>query len=289
MIPFSELLINKEGRIYHLNLKPGQVADDIILVGDPGRVKLVTGFFDDIETEESNREFHTVTGWYKNTRLTVMSTGIGLGNIDICMNELDALVNVDFKKRVANQIFKSLNFYRIGTTGSIQPDIAVGSCIVSKSAIGLDGLLNFQEGRKEVCIPEFEMELKKQIPELSEIIQPYVVASSELLNNKFSSYGVIFGNTLTAPGFYGCQGRELRLKTKYPGLNDSFTKFRFEEERITNYEMESSALFGFSKLLGHEATTICLVLANRFHKEALQDYHGKMKDLIKFVLDSIVS
>lgn len=288
MIPSSELLLTNDGRIYHLNLKPDEVAPNIILVGDPGRVSLVSGFFEEIEMEETNREFVTVTGWYNNTRITVMSTGIGIGNIDIALNELDALVNIDLLQREKKDINTSLNLFRIGTSGAIQPEIEAGSYIVSRTAIGLDGLLNFQEGRNEICDTGLEEELLRQIPLLGKIIYPYAVDSSEILTGQLLGEKIFDGITLTAPGFYGAQGRQLRMGLNIPGLNEMYTDFRYNGRKITNFEMESSALFGFSKLLGHEATTICLVIANRFQKVALEDYHTAMKELIKYTLERIV-
>ncbi len=288
MYPSSELLLTDDGRIYHLNLKPEEIAHNIILVGDPGRVSLVSGFFEEIEMEKANREFVTVTGWYNNTRITVMSTGIGIGNIDIALNELDALVNIDFLQREKKDINTSLNLFRIGTSGAIQPEIEPGSYIVSRTAIGLDGLLNFQDGKNEICDTALEKELLRQIPLLGQIIYPYAVDSSEILTRQLLGEKIFEGITLTAPGFYGAQGRELRMGLNIPGLNEMYTGFRYKERKITNFEMESSALFGFSKLLGHEATTICLVIANRFHKEALKDYHTAMEELIQYTLDRIV-
>jgi uridine phosphorylase len=287
MYQSSELLLTNDGRIYHLNLKPEEVATNIILVGDPGRVSLVSGFFEEIEVEKINREFVTVTGWYNNTRITVMSTGIGIGNIDIALNELDALVNIDFLRREKKDINTSLNLFRIGTSGAIQPEIEAGSYIVSRTAIGLDGLLNFQEGKNEICDTGLEEELLRQIPLLGKMIYPYAVDSSEILTNQLIAENVFDGITLTAPGFYGAQGRQLRMGLQIPALNEMYTDFRYKGRRITNFEMESSALFGFSKLLGHEATTICLVIANRFQKVALKDYHMAMKELIKYTLDRI--
>lgn len=288
MYPTSELLITPEGRIYHLNLKPEDIASTIILVGDPGRVDMVANFLDEIEVEASNREYITRTGWYKNNRFTVMSTGIGVGNIDITMNELDALVNIDFASRKRKEILTSLNIVRIGTTGAMQPDIEVGSYIVSQKAVGLDGLINFHSGRDEICDLELENALKKHIPDLTNVIHPYVVDSSEMLSDLLISDKATGGITITAPGFYGTQGRQLRLQLAIPDLNDKYSDFRYKGHKITNFEMESSALFGFSKLLGHESTSICLAIANRFQKTALEDYHSKMNELIEYTLDSII-
>lgn len=287
MIPASELLITPEGRIYHLNLLPEQIADDIILVGDPGRVDMIAGFLEGIEFREVNREFITITGYYNNQRITIMSTGIGVGNIDITINELDALVNIDFKTRKVKDEYKVLNLFRIGTSGALQPDIPLGSYILSQKAVGLDGLLNFHDGRDAVCDLEFEKALNNFFPQLEKVMKTYAVDSSEILLNKLSSERTTKGVTLTAPGFYGSQGRVLRMDVAMRGFNDEVENFDYKGLRITNYEMETSALLGYSKLLGHEAVTVCLAIANRPLKDALKDYHEKMRELVKYTLDQI--
>ncbi len=288
MIPSSELLLTPEEKIYHLNLLPEQVADDVILVGDPGRVEMFLDYLSDIEFQVANREFVTVTGYYNNQRVTVMSTGIGVGNIDIVMNELDALVNIDFSAREMKSEFKALNIVRIGTSGALQQDIPLGGYILSSKAIGLDGMLNFHEGRDAVCDTGFEKAFEGEFPGLKGIMRPYVVESSEILVEKLNSEHTFNGVTLTAPGFYGTQGRVLRMDVAMPGFNDKIEKFEHKEQRIANYEMETSALLGYSKLLGHEAATICLAIANRALKGALTDYHQEMKGLIKYTLDKIL-
>lgn len=287
MIPASELLITPEGRIYHLNLLPGQIADDIILVGDPGRVDLIAEYLSDIEFREVNREFVTITGYYNDQRITVMSTGIGVGNIDITINELDALVNIDFKTRKVKDEFKVLNFVRIGTSGALQADIPLGSYILSQKAVGLDGLLNFHEGRNAICDLDFENALNAYFPSLPDVMRVYAVDSSELLLEKLISERTKQGVTLTAPGFYGSQGRKLRMDVALKGFNDQVEKFEYNDLKITNYEMETSALLGYSKLLGHEAVTICLAIANRPLKDALKGYHDQMRELVKYTLDCI--
>ncbi len=289
MIASSELLITPEGRIYHLNLLPEQIAEDIILVGDPARVDMIAEFFSEIEFREVNREFVTITGYYNNRRITVLSTGIGVGNIDITINELDALVNIDFETRTPKDEFKALNFVRIGTSGALQPDIPLGSFILSQKAVGLDGLLNFHDGRDAVCDLNFENALNSFFPKLGKVMRTYVVDSSEYLLNKLSSDRTKQGVTLTAPGFYGSQGRVLRMGLAMEGFNDEVEKFDYEGLKITNYEMETSALLGYSKLLGHEAVTVCLAIANRPLKDALKDYHPQMKELVKYTLDKITS
>lgn len=289
MIAPSELLITPEGRIYHLNLLPEQIAEDIILVGDPGRVDLIARFLTDIEFKVVNREFVSTTGYYNGQRITVISTGIGVGNIDIVINELDALVNIDFSIREARKDFKVLNFVRIGTSGALQADIPLGSFILSRKAIGLDGMLNFQEGRDAVCDLEFEKAFNDAIPSLKDVVKTYVINSSEILLDKLSSDSTKEGVTLTAPGFYGCQGRVLRMGLAMPDFNDDVEKFEFNDLKITNYEMETSALLGYAALLGHEAVTVCLAIANRPLKDALKDYHSKMEELIEYTLDKITS
>ena len=289
MIPSSELLITDAGRIYHLFLKPKQIAENIILVGDPARVDMIAKFFDYKEFVEVNREFTTVTGFYKDVRITAMSTGIGVGNIDIVMNELDALVNIDFDSREIKKDKRSLNIVRIGTSGALQSNIPLGGYILSKKAIGLDGMLNFQELRDEVCDLAFEKALKESFPELEGVSRPYAVNGSDLLFQKLQSEETTAGVTLTAPGFYASQGRVLRMDLAMPGFNDKVEQFEFQNQNITNYEMETSALFGYAKLLGHEAMTICIALANRPRKEALKDYHNQMEGLIEYTLNKIVN
>ena len=287
IIPPSELLLTPEGKIYHLNLAPEQIADTIILVGDPGRVEMIGKFLSDIEFREENREFVTITGYFNEERITVMSTGIGVGNIDIAINELDALVNIDLATRTIKEDKKSLNLIRIGTSGSLQPDIPVGSYIISEKAVGLDGLLNFHEGRNAICDLEFEKALHLAFPELNHIMKTYTVESSALLLKMLQSDRTHSGVTLTAPGFYGSQGRELRLGVAMKGFNDKVEAFEFNGQKITNYEMETSALLGYAKLLGHEAITICLAIANRPNKNALKGYHQEMKDLVEYTLNRI--
>ncbi|WP_430934984.1 nucleoside phosphorylase [Saccharicrinis sp. 156] len=284
----SELIINKDGSIFHLQLKPGELADNIILVGDPGRVETVVSFFDTVELERRNREFVSVTGTYKRKRFSVVATGIGTDNIDIVVNELDALVNVDFKTRTVKQVLKSLNLVRIGTSGSLQKDLPVDSCLLSKKAIGFDGLLNFYAGRDEVVDLDFEQQFKEGLNWNPLLASPYVVdASSELLD-ELSVNGFHQGVTISAPGFYGPQGRIIRLGIQDVDINEKISNFRHDQHRITNYEMECSAIYGLSKLLGHNAATVCAIIANRKAGEYSNDYKPVMKDLIEKVLDSLV-
>jgi uridine phosphorylase len=288
MLANSELILTPDKRIYHLHIKPEQIAENIILVGDPGRVEMIGEFFENIEFLERNREFVTLTGLYKGERITAMSTGIGVGNIDIVLNELDALVNIDFDTREIRKDKRVLNLVRIGTSGALQDNISIGSYILSKQVIGLDGLLNFQSDKKKVCEVSLEEAFVESFAGIDNIAHPYAVSGSEILFSQFKSEKTFSGITLTAPGFYGSQGRVLRMELAIPGFNDSLEKFEFNGQRITNYEMETSALFGYSKLLGHEAMTICLALANRPRKEALKDYQKEMKGLIEYTLDKLV-
>ncbi len=286
IIPHSELIINKDGSIFHLHLKPEHIAKDIILVGDQDRVDVVSSFFDKIEYKIQNREFRTHTGYYNNKRISVISTGIGTDNVDIVINELDALANIDLNNRIVKNQHTSLNFVRIGTSGALQADIETDSFLMSKTAIGFDGMLNFYEGRNNVSELDIEEAFVEQTNWNKLLTSPYFVEASPVLISRFGK-GIRKGITISAPGFYGPQGRQLRLKTADPLLNDKITGFRYKGEKITNYEMESSAIFGLSKLLGHESVTICAIIANRITKQYSKDYKPVIKKLIKHVLDNI--
>ena len=251
-IASSELILNPDGSIFHLHLKPGQIAKDIILVGDPGRVDMIADFFDTIEFKVQNREFVTVTGHYKGNRITVLSTGIGTDNIDIVINELDALVNIDLETREIKSDKTSLNFIRIGTSGALQGDIPVDAFLASRKAIGFDGLMNFYARREEIADQDFENAFKTYTNWNPLLASPYVVDCDIDLFNKITDYEFISGITISAPGFYGPQGRELRLNIVDQQINDKIESFRFNEMKITNYEMECSAIYGLSKLLGHQ-------------------------------------
>lgn len=284
-IPESELIINPDGSVFHLHLKPGQLAPKIILVGDPGRVNTVASFFDNIELEVENREFKTITGYFKGQRISVISTGIGTDNIDIVMNELDALVNIDFQTRFIKQEKTSLQIIRIGTSGGLHADIPVNSYVISERSIGFDGLLNFYRDRNLVCDLDFEQYFMDIVNWNSLLTKPYVVKASTDLVTKLESENTHKGTTISAPGFYGPQGRELRLKIVDPELNDKLAAFNYNGNIIANYEMESSAIAGLSALLGHNATTICLIIANRVRKEYSKDYKTHMHKLIQYVLE----
>lgn len=285
--PPSELVINQDGSIFHLHLKPEQLADKIILVGDPGRVALVASHFDSQEFSVSNREFNTITGNYKGKRITVISTGIGTDNIDIVVNELDALANIDLKTRTEKPEFRQLTLVRIGTSGGMQPDIPLGCFLLSEKSIGFDGVLNFYANRDSVCDLEFEESMKKHLDWNPQFCAPYVVDSDKELVEKIGQDDMIRGVTISANGFYGPQGRELRLPLATPKLNEKIEAFRFGEHKITNYEMESSAIAGLAKLMGHKALTVCCIIANRRVEAANTDYQPFIKKLIETVLDRI--
>lgn len=287
--PESELIINPDGTIFHLHLRPDQLADKVILVGDPGRVDLVASHFDAIECTVENREFRTITGSYREKRITILSTGIGCDNIDIVVNELDALANIDFSTRREFPKHRSLELVRIGTCGGLQPDTPIGTFILSEKSIGFDGLLNFYAGRDTVCDLGFETAFKKYVSWPASMGNPYVVSANAELTSRIAglSNGMVRGVTISCGGFFGPQGRELRIPLAYPGLNERIMNFNHEGLRITNFEMESSALAGLSLLLGHKATTVCMVVANRLAKEANADYKSSINDLIAIVLERI--
>lgn len=276
----SELILNPDGSIFHLHLRPGEVADNIILVGDPGRVKQVVRHFEKEEVSRSNREFYSVTGSYGGHRFTVVSTGIGTDNIDIVLNELDAVVNIDFGLREIKPEKKILNILRIGTSGSLQEEIPVDSFVYSLAGIGLDGLLNYYawdpSPYEEAMLSEFLEHCKW--PQRS--TTPYLACGDESLRNALSR-SCVTGITATAPGFYGPQGRILRLGMRIPAQNELFSQFRFDNYRLCNFEMETSALFGLGKLLGHRCGTVCAIIANRMRKEYSKDYKKTVDLLIE--------
>ena len=289
MIQSSELIINADGSIFHLHLKPEQLADNIILVGDPGRVELIGKLLTEVEFLVRNREFVSTTGRYNNQRVTVVSTGIGTDNIDIVVNELDALTNINLSTREINPVHRPLNFVRIGTSGGLQDFLDVNSFVVSRKAIGFDGLLNFYANRNSVSDLSFEEAFRKHTGWGEQLTSPYVVDCSEKLLKKIHRNDTIEGVTISAPGFYGPQGRVLRLPLADAHLNEKIESFAFKGYKITNFEMECSAIYGLSKLLGHEALTVCLIIANRLKKEANANYHQSMETLIQLVLDRLTS
>jgi uridine phosphorylase len=283
----TELILNPDGSIYHLQLHPQDIADKIILVGDPDRVEMVSACFEKTKLKKSNREFYTHTGYYKDCRMTVMSTGIGTDNIDIVMNELDALANVNLESKEINPAQRSLQIIRIGTTGGLQDDIPINSFILSRYACGFDNVLNFYSGRDQVCDLEMEKDFIEHTGWSKILHTPYFVRSSDQLFDLFPP-DMVSGITVSAPGFFGPQGRMIRLETIDPDLNDKLQSFRHGGFLITNYEMESSALFGLSRLLGHHAISICLMAANRVTGKVASDYHHRMNELISFTLDHFI-
>lgn len=289
MIKHSELILNPDGSIFHLHLKPEDISNQIILVGDPGRVDSISRFFEKKECEIQNREFKTVTGSYNKQRISVISTGIGTDNIDIVLNELDALVNIDLETRTPKKEHTALNIVRIGTSGGLQLDLTVNSYVVSEKSMGFDGLLNFYAKREEYCDLEFENAFTRFTQWSSHLAAPYTVDASQELLKKFRSKEFTHGVTISAPGFYAPQGRELRLKLAFPELNQQIEVFEHKGLKITNFEMESSAIYGLSKMLGHKALTVCLIIANRVSLTANENYRDKMEDLIQKVLDNLTS
>lgn len=283
----SELIINPDGSIFHLHVKPEQLADKIILVGDPGRVALVASHFETKECEVESREFKTITGTYKGKRITVQSTGIGCDNIDIVVNEMDALANIDFKTRHEKKTFKQLTFVRIGTCGGLQPYTPVGTFVASVKSIGFDGLLNFYAGRNDVCDLELEEAFKKHMNWSPLLSAPYVIDGDKELVDRIAGEDMVKGITIACGGFFGPQGRELRIPLADPHQNEKVESFVYGDLRITNFEMESSALAGLSALMGHKAMTCCMVIANRVAKEANANYKNSIDNLIIEVLDRI--
>ena len=283
----SELILNQDGSVFHLHIKPEQLAHKVILVGDPGRVSLVASHFTDIEMEVQSREFHSITGKYQGKRITVASTGIGCDNIDIVVNELDALANIDFATRTEKAEKTSLEIVRIGTCGGLQEYTPVGTFIVSEKSIGFDGLLNFYAGRNEVCNLALEDAFTKHMHWNPQLCAPYVIEADEELTNRIGGDDMVHGITIACGGFSGPQGRQLRIPLADPDQNAKVESFEYEGMHITNFEMESSALAGLSKLLGHKATTCCMVIANRLIKEANTGYKSTIDNLIKEVLERI--
>ena len=282
----SELIINEDGSIFHLHLKPHELADKVILVGDPGRVALVASHFDGVECEVNNREFRTITGNFKNKRITSVSTGIGCDNIDIVLNELDALANIDFETRKEKTNLRQLTLVRIGTCGGLQKNTPIGTFIASKKSIGFDGLLNYYAKREELDIT-FENEFKKQVNWNPQLGNPYVADADKELLEQIAQDDMVRGVTIACGGFFGPQGRRLRIPLADPQLNEKIVKFEYNRYKITNFEMESSALAGLAQHMGHKAVTCCMVIANRIQKEANSGYKNTIDGLIKKVLERI--
>ena len=287
--PASQLIINEDGSVFHLHIRPEHLADKVILVGDQGRVNMVASFFDEgsIECDIQSREFHTITGKYHGTRISCISTGIGTDNCDIVLNELDALANIDFATRTEKDEHRTLEIVRIGTCGGMQEDIPLGTFLVSEKSIGWDGVLAFYEGRDEIADLGFEDALVDFIHYPAKAARPYVVAANPELVNRIAGDDMMRGCTIAANGFYGPQGRVLRCDIAVKDINDRITDFRYEGQRITNYEMEGSAIAGLSLLMGHKAMTVCCVIAQRKVEAANTDYKPRIKQLVQTVLERI--
>ncbi len=286
-IPESELIINADGSCFHLHLRPEQLAERVILVGDPGRVAVVAAHFDTKEHEVESREFRAVTGTYKGKRITVQSTGIGCDNIDIVLNELDALVNIDFNTRQVKPEHTQLSIVRIGTCGGLQPECPTGSFVATTKSIGFDGLLNYYGRRNEVCDLEMEHAFKEHVEWKMEMGNPYVAPCSDELVDQIAGSDMVRGYTIACGGFYGPQGRQLRIPLADPGLNKKIETFEYDGKKVCNFEMESSALAGLSLLLDHRAMTCCMVIANRYAHKMNTEYKNSIDSLIQLVLDRI--
>lgn len=286
IIPESELMINSDGSAFHLHIKPEQLSDKIVMMGDPDRVTMTASFFDSIECDVQSREFHTVTGMYRGKRITALSHGIGTDNIDIVLTELDALANIDFRTRRVKDTFTQLTLIRVGTSGGMQPHCPVGSYVVSEKSIGFDGLIHYYANSASVREEDFEEAFQKQVNWSPFHCSPYVVSADEELVDRIG-HDMIRGVTISAIGFYGPQGRHVRMALADPDLNAKIESFRFGDYAITNYEMESSAVAGLGKLMGHKAMTVCAIIANRVALESNADYKGSMEELIQIVLDRI--
>lgn len=283
----SELIINNDGSCFHLHLRPEQLADKVILVGDPGRVSTVAAHFDSKECEVSSREFHTITGTYKGKRITCQSTGIGCDNIDIVVNELDTLANINYQTREENDTHRALTLVRIGTCGGLQPFTPTGTFIASVKSIGFDGLLNFYDGRNCVCDLDMEEAFKQHMKWNPLLGAPYVAQADTTLIDRVAQDDMVRGYTIACGGFYGPQGRQLRIPLADPQQNEKVESFEYDGMRICNFEMESSALAGLSALLGHHAMTCCMVIANRYAQKMNTEYKNSIDTLIQKVLDKI--
>jgi uridine phosphorylase len=283
----SELILRPDGRIYHLDLHPEELADTVILVGDPGRVQTISAHFDTIEVKRHNREIVTHTGKYKGKDLTVMSTGMGTDNIDIIINELDALVNIDLKNRVVKEERKALNLIRLGTSGGLQEDVQVDTMVISEYGLGLDGLLSFYEGGNEIIEHSMTNAFISKTGWPLALPRPYIVKAPGDLFDKLQE-GLQAGITATAPGFYGPQGRALRLNAAFPDLNDRLNAFAFQDKRIYNFEMETSAIYSMGALMGHNAATVCAVIANRLSRTYSKDYKKVVAEMIELVLGKLL-
>ena len=288
IIPTSELIINSDGSIFHLHIRPEHLADIVILVGDPGRVEMVASYFDNQECNISSREFRTITGTYKGKRMTVISTGIGTDNIDIVVNELDALANIDFATRQVKDTFRQLTLVRLGTSGALQPDIKVGEAVFSRTAVGFDGLLNYYAGRNEVCDLDMERAFMEHTGWNELLPKPYFIDADPTLTELFKDI-TREGITIASPGFYAPQGRWVRLQPQDLKLNEKIESFDFGGRKITNFEMESSALAGLAALMGHKAATVCTIIAQRVALDACTDYKPFVRQMIANALDKLAT
>lgn len=287
VIPPSELIINPDGSVFHLHLTPEQLTDRIILVGDPARVNMVAEFFDSRTFEVQSREFHTIGGTYKGKPIMCLSHGIGPDNIDIVINELDALANVDFNTREVKDCKRRLTMVRIGTSGALQPELTLGTPVIAEKSIGFDGVLNYYAGRNDVADLEFEKALCQHTAWNPLWAKPYVVDADAELVDLIGRDDMVRGNTISAVGFYGPQGRELRLALANPDLNSRIESFEFNGRRVTNYEMESAPLAGLGRLMGHRCMTVCSIIANRFTNVSNPNYKDGIRSLIETVLERI--
>ena len=285
-IPESELIINSDGSVFHIHIRPDQLADKVILVGDPGRVEMFRPLLEKVECEGASREFVWITGRYNSERVTVLSTGIGTDNIDSVMTELDALANVDFTTREVKPEHRTLDILRIGTCGAIQPEIPLGAFIFSHISVGCDGLLNWYDNRDQIALLDFEEAFKKHVHWDKHLPDPYFVRASDKLIAKFADC-TVKGMTISASGFYGPQGRVVRQGLAMPNMLEDFETFEFDGYKITNFEMEGSALAGMSAKLGHNAGTVCCAIAHRYLKDANTDYKPRVKELVVLALDRL--
>lgn len=289
VIPDSEMIINSDGSIFHLHLLPEQLTDNIIVCGDPGRVNMIASYFDTQDFEVQSREFHTIGGTKNGKPIMALSHGIGGDNIDIVMNELDALANIDFKTRTVNDEHRTLNIVRVGTSGGLQPYVPVGTPVIAAKALGFDGVLNYYKGRNEVCDLEFEKQFCKFVKWNKLFCSPYVIAADPELVEKVGKDDMVRGYTISAVGFYGPQGREVRLPLAEPELNSRIEQFEYDGGHITNYEMESAALQGLAKLMGHRAMTVCSIIANRVATSVNPNYKTAVNDLIATVIERLTA
>lgn len=287
VIPPSELIINDDGSAFHIHLRPDQLRDNIIFVGDPGRVDMVASYFDTIDYEVNSREFHTIGGTYKGKPIMCISHGIGPDNIEIVMTELDALANVDFRTRTVKPEHRTLKIVRIGTSGSLQEDLHIGDFVIAEKGTGFDGILNFYADRDKVCDLDFEALFCAHTNWMKTWAAPYTVNADPELVEKIGRDDMVRGFTIAAVGFYAPQGREVRLKLADPHLNEKIESFRYNGRPITNFEMESACLQGLSRLLGHKAMTVCCIIAERRANNADTDYKPRVRQLIETVLERI--